>query len=480
MSYIDDPQNEDDTTSSTSSATGTGSTVATAKKANAQDDSGLTSGSDGTIVSGASGSSGTGQTAPVAKPTDSGWTNLNSYLNTNQDQAAQMGNDVAGKLTDQATGAQSSLKSVNDDFNSKAVAPTLGTEQANIDAAVQDPTSYASDSSKLANIQNDLSANYTGPKSIQDDSGYANAVSKYNTAQQNLSLTGSESGRMNLLQNQYARPDYNQGQQSLDQLLLENNPDAQNSLSNVNNKFSGLMNEIGQATTASQAIAAQKASDAKNTSSYANTAIGNAANTQSTTYQDRLKADIASDDATRAQSLAISNAIANNQLTAEQAKLFGLNGTTNSYGVNAANYLKYDNGTNATANNVTSAEEAAKINALFKLLGQDSSSQYSMDPAAHGTYVAPKFNVDTQGYQAALTQAHTAYDAALNQKKSVGWYGPNPVSVNDMQAQIQRDWGDATYNPNRFADQNSTYNRVWKYINQQKSDLNGNSQIKVV
>lgn len=108
---------------------------------------------------------------------------------------------------------------------------------------------------------------YTGPASVTDVNGYAQAASDANTAAQNIYALQSQGGRQALLQQQYAGSPYSQGQASFDSALTGA---AANNYAALASQYGGintnLSNLVGSTTT--QADTARDAA-AANAAQYA-------------------------------------------------------------------------------------------------------------------------------------------------------------------------------------------------------------------
>jgi hypothetical protein len=82
---------------------------------------------------------------------------------------------------------------------------------------------------------------FTGPKEI---SAQGELQQKARNLQETSDLTKNESGRFALLKNTFGKPTYNQGQQRLDQLLVQNDPTQQKQLQGIRKLAGGLNQEL--------------------------------------------------------------------------------------------------------------------------------------------------------------------------------------------------------------------------------------------
>lgn len=235
----------------------------------------VSSGQSATITPGAAQggqiSGGSANKGSSSGPVGSGnFTNLNQYVEANKDQAQGLGNALSQGVQKSANQGLTSLGQSQKEFNNAETA-------AGVDASKYDPNSvYNTVQGALQNPGNAQGAigdfqgvatkatnlaagSDTAPKALTDLSSYQTAANQLGTAEQNAGLTGTEAGRSTLLQQQFQRPDYTKGQNSLDQLLTQNVAGNQKQLSDLRNN---LLGQYGLASQENQAI--QKAADQRN------------------------------------------------------------------------------------------------------------------------------------------------------------------------------------------------------------------------
>jgi hypothetical protein len=222
---------------------------------------------------------GTGKEAPggyggVAPGSQSGsFQNVNAILNANKqsniaggivnnysNQAGQF-NQGVGQQENQATGA------INQQWNA-ATGGTGGTEQqaaqnvqnlvqgtANAGQAGSGWTTNAqgnlTDQNAVNQFQAALNTQYQAP-----NVNWSNQQQQLQNFQQAGQNAQSATGQTALLQQQYGSPSYTQGQQSIDQLLLQNNPQEQHNLGQLQQIAGSAAGTLGnaqnQVTTAGQ------------------------------------------------------------------------------------------------------------------------------------------------------------------------------------------------------------------------------------
>ncbi len=235
-----------------------------------------------------------GQPAPQASPTR--WANFSQVFAANQGDAQKTGNALASGIQNQAQGAQQAVGAVqkqfgqavtagqpfgpaapvvnpNDPFNKPTIttAPTAiaagqrayypGQIQGKTDAATataigQDPR-FAGPPAAISADEARARSNetYSGPKSVADQAGWADATAKANDAQKQVDLARTETGRQALLQQQQkdSTTGYTRGESRLDAALAGQASGPR--FSGLQQQFSGLAKQRDQAIADSQAQA---------------------------------------------------------------------------------------------------------------------------------------------------------------------------------------------------------------------------------
>lgn len=226
--------------------------------------SGATTGVSTGTPSSAGGVSSAGTPAASQEQRSSGsFTNLNQYVNANADQAQGLGQKLGQGVQQSANQGLSQLNQAQQQFNTQEQAaganPNDYTAQKVSDfgnSIINNPNNVAQsdiDAFKQTQAQNAAfqAGTDTAPKQLSDLSGYQNAKSSLDTAAQNAQLTGTESGRNQLLRQTFQNPNYSQGQTSLDQLLTQNVPQNRSTLENLR---TNLLGQYGLANQENQAI----------------------------------------------------------------------------------------------------------------------------------------------------------------------------------------------------------------------------------
>lgn len=390
--------------------------------------------SESGIIAPSNSSSNSAATSTASKPSSSGqWTNLQSYLDTNQDQAARMGSDIAGTINNEGSTAKQSLENNQASFNNSlgSSGASLANDKDSIDSALANPTDWATDDSNVKRFQNDLNGQYTGPKNLSDVDGFNDTVSQNQKAAEDVDLTKSEAGRMTLLENQYKRPDYNQGMKKLDQLLVSGNKDAQSSIAGTRDNWSGLMGNLDEATQKAYSDANGRVSDTKNANDYARNALDNTMSNAQTDLDSRTS------NANTERQAEWDRVLANLQqgkASAQDLTMLGLQSGDSLWNVDPTASLT-QNG-QVSKYQLGSPEEYAKFAALAKLSGQDNTYLPSQYQDQSGKYEQNPFSFDKDRFQTNLANSKRDYDRQTTDALGMA-FSPSEV---DRIVQNNPDW----------------------------------------
>lgn len=150
------------------------------------------------------------------------------------------------------TGTQGHKGAAGSDFSDWGVDSTTPAQQAAANPGVSATATQTVNPGQVstADATKRGQESYTGPASVTDLNGYAQAASDANTAAQNLYALSSQGGRQAMLQQQYAGSPYNQGQASFDSALTGA---ATNNFAGLQSQYGGLntnlSNLVGSTTT---------------------------------------------------------------------------------------------------------------------------------------------------------------------------------------------------------------------------------------
>jgi len=345
--------------------------------------------------------------AKAKGPTSSDkYQNLNDYLKANEGNG--FGESFSNKVNEDVNKGTQAINNAGTQFKSQVDASTVNNNQALINSAISDPAAF----NEAENFKKLRDASYGGPNSFSDSSDlYSKTYGQTKKAQDAANAAGSEGGRFALLDSYFGRPQYNTGQKSLDNLLVQNNSNAQQGIAqarqNANEQRSQFQRQSaelsdyasqGRGTTEATRRAARSAlgiDDAGNLVE-GQGAIGGALNT----LNDELAARKAQAQADVQGFQGLRNQRNLSQLTPEQLSLlgitesditqgyinspqflqnqgirniinpmYGVSGAGQFYGANPYQYVSGPMDNELNMGNVATAQEAAKLRALQDLAG---------------------------------------------------------------------------------------------------------------
>ena len=359
-----------------------------------------------------------GQNVGVPKqssPKSSGqFQNIEKYLQANQEQAAQMGQQLA-----------------------KGVEAKVGMAQqagTSLQGAVQQPQQYTPESvlSKLPTATEDekktyqsmkTTGGYTGPSEITGLEPYAQYQKASESAKEAVGLAGTEEGRQQLLAEAYKSPTYSRGQSLLDQALLAQSQGGQQALQSLSQKYANINDLLGgYGTQAQQNI--QKAQE------QAQAIRGSFAPAEQQAQQQFLspieqRAQAANLEDERLRN--IQQDVQDLNLNEETLKALGLAPGQRLFNVNLGQYVSPST-MQATAQNIATAEERQRYNDLLNFIGANAGQMGLGEP----TYA--KGSVDLGKLQGAIQQQQSDFTAAV---KQAGGLSGDPVSdISSLQSRI--------------------------------------------
>jgi hypothetical protein len=224
-----------------------------------------------------------------------GYTDVASYLNANQQGGAQLGNQVASNLTNQYNTTKSGIDTSANAANQSVSQGYIPENTQLIQQVSSNPTAAAGNADQLSAFQGQLNDTYGGPTSWAD---YGTQQGNVNQAIQNASLVNTPGGNNALIQqveNQNQPGHTSQGINSLDTLLYQGNPGGvqaakaaaqpyQTLNDYINAANTGIGTNIANATNAAN----QTSQDALNAFTGSNGTLTNLNNTINTTAANDL------------------------------------------------------------------------------------------------------------------------------------------------------------------------------------------------
>lgn len=319
--------------------------------------------------------------APKTVKDSGAWTNLNTYLDANKDNAVDMGNKISTNINTQGDKTKAGILNTQNDFNAKSDAGTISNldkAQSDADTIIGAARNNAYDSQindeNVNRFKEVSNAEYKGPNDISASDYYNEAQLDLNKTNDLINNSKTDEGRFNILQDVFNRPTYSQGQKSFDNLLILGNQEAKNNIVNAANSLNDLQSKWVNAINDASELAKQRTADSIKAREYAQSNLVSNRNTRTEEIDDYLK-NIENDWSKEYDNL--NNILSNYkggdlELTRKEADQLALkNAGQGIYnllnGIPASNYLDlqaYD------ANKVVSKDQFAQLAALDKLANQ--------------------------------------------------------------------------------------------------------------
>lgn len=205
--------------------------------------------------------------APAAKGT--GFTNLRTYLNANQDQSGDLGNQVAANVGKEGQAAQNAIDTNVTNFNSDVAKGTVNPDTNLISQAVVDPVSFDQNPASVQALKNMANASYSGPTSFETYGNYGDLANNATTASDLPNSSQTLGGQQKLVRD--LSPNQTQGEVDLNQGLIAGNPSARSSILTAAQPFANLKNYLSSAAQTGDTTV----SNAQNSSAAAKQAFQN-------------------------------------------------------------------------------------------------------------------------------------------------------------------------------------------------------------
>lgn len=332
----------------------------------------------------------TSKTASSGTPTQFGSSasKLGDYLTANAPQITNQANQVVSGLNQQYGQIQGDIGNAANQFGQQVSQGYAAPNQDVVNQAVVNPTQFANDPNNVKAFQAQYNNSYTGPQNYESTTPYGNIQNEVNSAVQNAGLLNSQAGLQNYFQGQGGNQ--TRASNTLDALLLQGNPEAQQNIKTAANQFQNLTPQFQQSVTGANQSVQDAQAAAQQAQQYAQGAIkpvtdqfGNAVNnTYNTAQQAAINYNTAQQQAY-------------NQLTPIQQWLQAYQGNS---GVNIGtnpldSYLNQQPVNAPTLANAATPEQYQTAAALQQLLGQGYQSPLDQANAAQaGTYKTPANN----------------------------------------------------------------------------------------
>lgn len=331
-----------------------------------------------------------GSTQGAAAPTQPKFVNVADYLSKNTEGSANIANAASGKLEQQRDEASTAANEAGTRFNQDVQSGSTNLDENLLGSALSKPEDFVKDPNNTAKFLAMRDASYKGPQSLQSTDYFAPTQAKVTGLGTTASGLGTESGRNALVQSLSDHP--TQGKTSLNQLLLQGNPDSSKKIQDTAGTFKSVEDQWAQllANAPGTADAARAATDV--TRNTTQSRLGDTTGAFKTGLEGKVTAANTERDAFNSKFQNLDNKLASNQLTdftvpeladlgisdsyPHLAKLNQFNQGLSRYGgpVSINNYVTNRGSANTnlpTVGGVASQEDYAREAALQQLSGQD-------------------------------------------------------------------------------------------------------------
>lgn len=353
----------------------------------------------------------------IAKRGSGNFADLGEYLRVNK--PLEFGQQVAGKIGDEIGKADETVTGAETEFKSRVDANTVRDTDDLAGKLATDPRQV--DKDQFARLRD---AEYKGPASLADSKDISSRVrGSTGAALGKANASQTEGGRFALLDNYFGRPQYTQGEKTLDNLLIQNDPGSKDAFQQMRDNASAVSKKAEQLPASTLSYAAQGAQATRDARQGARGALGidDSGNPTNSGAIGTARSDLAkrtSDmNAQRAQQFQQAKTIAGQNkfgLTPEFLEAMGVTGDRG-YGVDPTQFLTQ--GQTLADRQVATADDAARFRALEELAGGNLSmlDDYSQVGSAANS---PAYNFNKQGYQGTVANEKAAYQSASSQNQA--------------------------------------------------------------
>jgi len=386
--------------------------------------------------------------APATNPNQqkgSGYTNIQKVLQANQ--GNQLGQAVGNGIQGVGQQASQNLQNQQQQFQQGTSQNQFntGANQQLVQNVLQNPTQYVSgqpgsqslSGPQASQFQQLMSGQYQGPQGLNNTQQLQSQAADVNQLNQAI---GSQGGRTGLLQRFVGNPQYTQGQQGLDSLLLgqQNNQQA---LGQARTATAGLSPQIQNAITGAQAQGQQAASQAQQFGQGVQNQFGQTVTGLNNQFQNQATQ---AQNASNAQYQQAIKDFQSGNISQQEANLLGVTPgeqVTGNVLQGIGSYLT-QNPLQATAQNDINQQQYAQLAALQQLGGQNAPTsaqnilgQYNQGQVGQFA-AAPTINADTTGFNNALQNSLGNYQsqiasplASYQQAQKIHdiWYSTDPA-----------------------------------------------------
>lgn len=396
-------------------------------------------------LSNASGPAGGGPNASAAAPKGSGQaTNLQNYIKANIGGGDQIAQGIQNKVQNQSDQFGQGIQKAQSELQDKSnpLEAELGDDAKNvIKTSFQDPQALLGQQNQLSQFQRlrDQGAN-SDIHNIQNQQGQLSSQlhnsAQFNNINASAQNAGNEAGQFQLLQQTFGNPTYSSGQQRLDQLLLQAQPNSARGLQQglgqirqgANQQIQGLDANSQAKIAALQNMSKQNSTDIQgllNTGQYQGEKLGEGfddlqKNANQRLLEAKANASVYQDLPTHIMNPA--------QLTSNELDLLGLTSGQSKYGVGLGSYVQNMN-LNPTMAQAGNPQDYARYEALRQLSANAPADMYGGVPADQIGVYHPFDLTSKEGLKSEIAQKQQDWETgshlqdALNANSARFHYG---------------------------------------------------------
>ena len=339
----------------------------------------------------------------------SGFVGLDQYMNANK--GNKFGNQFTGKVQGSVDAAKQTLNQNADAFsNASNQGATKWNDVKDQVKGIVDSAGDSTTKDDASKVQGFANAKYQGPENFLGTAYGTQAQGGVQKAAQQAKALQSEGGRFALLDQYFGRPQYNQGQKSLDNLLVQSAPGVAARAQNIGTQAKQISAQAAQKNQELDNLAAANkqatADAAQQTVNYLNQAKTDFDTGLNSRYNDYKTSTQAYNDARR-------NDLSDDALDADTMSLLGLKEGDSLYNTNLSSYLK--DSPMASLGQFASDQDYAKYMALSQLAGEDPTLLQAADRANAGTGAGMgKLSFDQNRFGMDRQDAETSYTTQYN------------------------------------------------------------------
>jgi hypothetical protein len=265
---------------------------------------------------GASSGSSTTQSGNPTGTSSGRFTNITNYLNANKNfnQGTGLGGKIVNNVQQQNQNLNNNVQTAQQNFNTQADQNRRQYDANFVNNTINNATTAVNNTEDVNKFNQMRDASYQGPTQLQD-------TPKLQVQAQNINDTtsqlGTEQGRFNSLRQMFNRPTYSAGQQKLDNVFLQNDPNQVKQLNNARVLGNQAQNTVNQANTQAQAKAQLYQNEAADTKQQTQGALNKAFSDQDAALQAKV-------DQGNALNQRLASELKNGTISADDAKLLGL------------------------------------------------------------------------------------------------------------------------------------------------------------